>query len=453
MRSLRKRAIWTAVAWAILTSAIGITALITFFYGEAQARFDRLLMVRHLQLVVALANSGGDPAIVETYITDPEYARPYSGRYWQLTAPDGGIFTSRSLFDAILPETEAAGTERTFWSGPGPDGPVHGAHQQVRLEDGSVWVVSVAESLLALREEQRRIGQSLLTAFGMVGVLGVLGAVLLLSGALRPLARLREDVAHRWDAGQALEPGDYPEEVAPLVRDINLLLERNRKVLDSARRQAADLAHALKTPTAILRNEVDRLGARRKHGLATAEEALDRIDAQITRSLARSRAGSSAAESFRTDVAVSAERLARLFRRAPGARGLELEISVEPGLTVPVDRQDIEEVLGNLLENALKWRKRAVRLAARSEDGAVVIDIDDDGPGIPATQRAEALRSGVRLDISAPGSGLGLAIADDLVSAYDGTIALEKAPELGGLRVTVRLPAARGLLGEAAGEE
>lgn len=452
MRSLRNRAIWTAVAWAVLTSAIGITALIGFFYGEAQARFDRLLVARHLQLVVALANSGGDPGMVPNFVTDPEYARPYSGRYWQLTAPDGTIFTSRSLFDATLPQTEAAASERSLWRGQGPDGPVLGTRQQVRLEDGSVWVASVAESLLSLQQEQRRIGQSLLTAFSMVGVLGVIGAALLMTGALRPLARLREDVAHRWDAGQALEPGDYPEEVAPLVRDINLLLERNRKVLDSARRQAADLAHALKTPTAILRNEVERLGARRKQRLVTAEEALDRIDAQITRSLARSRAGSSAAESFRTDLAVSADRLARLFRRAPGAEGLELEIAVEPGLTVPVDRQDIEEVLGNLLENALKWRRRAVRLAARREDGAVVIEIDDDGPGIPEGRRAEALRSGVRLDMSAPGSGLGLAIADDLVSAYDGTVGLGEAPELGGLRVTVRLPAARGLLGEAAGD-
>jgi signal transduction histidine kinase len=452
MRSLRKRAIWTAVAWAVLTSAIGITALITFFYGEAQTRFDRQLTARHLQLVVALANSGGDPELVQNYVTDPEYVRPYSGRYWQLTGPDGEIYTSRSLFDAILPEAEAAGADLSFWTGPGPDGEVHGAHQQVRLEDDSAWVVSVAESMAALREEQLRIGQSLLTAFAMVGVLGVMGAVLLLSGALRPLAKLREDVAHRWDAGQALDPGDYPEEVAPLVRDINLLLERNRKVLEGARRQAADLAHALKTPTAILRNEVERLGARRKGGPGPADEALDRIEAQITRSLARSRAGSSAAESFRTDLGASAERLARLFRRMPGAEELALEVAVEPGLTVPVDRQDIEEVLGNLLENALKWRKRSVRLAARRDGGTVVIEIDDDGPGIPEAQRAEALRSGVRLDASAPGSGLGLAIAEDLVSAYDGTIELGTAPGLGGLRATLRLPATRGLLGEAAEE-
>jgi signal transduction histidine kinase len=453
MRSLRRRAIVTAVAWALGTAAVGFFALLTYFSGAAEARFERALLDRHLQVVVALANSGGDPAGMELSLPDPDFARPYSGSYWQLTAPDGEVIASRSLFDATLPETGAAGAEPALWRGPGPDGPVLGAHQRITLEDGGVWTVAAAESLATLDAERRQIGQSLLTAFALVGSLVVVGAALLLGAALRPLARLREDVAHRWDAGEALDPASYPDEVAPLVADINLLIARNRKVIDGARRQAADLAHALKTPSAVLRNELARLKARRGATLATAEEALDRIDAQIARSLVRIRAGDAAAVTYRTDLAASVERLGRLFRRAPGAAGLDLAVEIDAGLTVPVDRQDLEEVLGNLLENAMKWRRDRVRLAAWRDEADVVIVVEDDGPGIPEDRRAEALRPGGRLDTAAPGSGLGLAIAGDLVAAYDGRIALATAPGLGGLSVRITLPATRSPFGGAPAAE
>ncbi len=444
MPSLRRRAIVAAVLWTALTVTIAGAALAIFFNGLSERRFNEALAARHRQAVIAVANTGGDPEGMELYLSDPLYAQPLSGRYWQLVAPDGTLVASRSLFDETLPGTGPAPEDApAFWTGAGPEGRVRGLHQAITLEDGSVWTVAVAEALATLWAERQQTLQSLVAVFGMVGVLGVLGGLAQASFALRPLGRLRADVAHRWDRGEALEPASYPDEVAPLVRDINVLLGRNRAVVDVSRRQAADLAHALKTPVAVLRNEIERLQP--EGGMETAAEALDRIDAQMLRALARIRAGNAAAAGQRTEVLASVERLARLFRRAPDAAGLTLGFDIAADIAVGVDRQDLEEMLGNVIENAVRWRRSAVEIGAEDTGPEVVLTVDDDGPGIPEASRDEALRAGGRLDTSAPGTGLGLAIVADLAAAYGGGVTLGTAPDLGGLRVTITLPSRFGL--------
>ncbi|MCX7646524.1 MAG: HAMP domain-containing histidine kinase [Rhodobacteraceae bacterium] len=445
MTSLRRRAIWGAMLWGALTAGLGFFALVFYFGTTAASRFDAALAARHARAATALALAQGDAGTMALYLADPEYARPYSGRYWQAVAADGTVAASRSLLGAMLPAAPPARPAAVFWEGPGPDGPVRGIAQRIELEDGRTFDLRVAESLAALAEERRRAIRSLAAAFALVAVLSVLGAVLLTGAALAPLRRLRQDVMHRWDAGGRLDPEAYPEEVAPLVADINTLLERNRKVIDTARRQAADLAHALKTPIAVLRNEIEAK-AQRPGDLAAAREAVDRIDAQILRSLARARAGNAAAAGYRTPLADSAARLARLFHRSPQADGRSLSVEIPAHLTVGMDRQDIEEVLGNLVENALTWCRSEVRVTAAAAGGTVTVRVEDDGPGIPEAQRAEVLRPGVRLDTRAPGSGLGLAIAADLVEAYGGRIGLGTSEALGGLAVTVTLPGRLGIL-------
>jgi signal transduction histidine kinase len=450
MRSLRRRAIWGGVLWAALSAGLGFFALLVYFDRTSGLRFDAALAALHGQATVALANAEDDAEEMSLYLTDPAFQRPYSGLYWQASDGQGTLLASRSLFDATLPDEPAAGQAATYWEGAGPDGPVRGIAQQVRLEDGAVWDLRVARSLADLDAERRLTRQSLAAAFALVAALSVLGAILLTRQALSPLGHLREDVLHRWDAGERLDPEAYPSEVAPLVADINTLLDRNRKVIDSARRQAADLAHALKTPVAVLRNEVERRVSRRD-ALAEAREAVDRIDAQILRSLARTRAGNAAAAGYRTDLAESAARLSRLFGRMPGAAARSIEVEVAESLTVGMDREDLEEVLGNLLDNAVKWARGKVRLTAGPLGAAVAVRVEDDGPGVPEDRRAEVLRPGARLDTSAPGTGLGLAIASDLVEAYGGTITLGASETLGGLSVTLVLPSRIGVL-EAPGE-
>ena len=228
-----------------------------------------------------------------------------------------------------------------------------------------------------------------------------------------------------------------------MVADINGLLHRNREIVSRSRRQAADLAHALKTPSAILRNELTVL-AEGSHDMTKALDALDRVDAQLGRSLARLRtANSGEATQTKTDLSHSIDRFTRMFDMMARREGKELTVTRDPGMTVWMDTQDIEEVLGNLLDNALKWCRSKMTLSARKRTGGIEIVIEDDGPGIPEADRAEAMRSGTRLDSSKPGTGLGLAIASDLLQAYGATIGLEDSAKLGGLTVRVTLPQRR----------
>lgn len=439
MHSLRKRAIRGATMWAGITIIVSFIALISFFNAYSVQRFDNQLASHHRQMVIALGNSGGELNLINQYIDLPEYHIAFSGTYWQLTSPNGRTYVSPSMLDSKLELPPNTGPEIVIWEGEGPGGRVRGMHQRVALGGAEYWIVSVAQSLAGVDAERTEVRRGLLVALILIGAMGVTGVALQLSVVLRPLALLREDVESRWQAGETLDPTTYPEEVAPLVSDINLLLSRNRGVIDSSRRQAADLAHALKTPTAVLRNYLEK-GQRKSKRLDQAKEALDRIDAQILRSLARIRAGNAAASANTTDLATSCERLARLFRAMPSEKPISVKLDVPQGLSVAIDRQDLEEVLGNLLENALNWNHKIIHISAWRETGKVVIFVDDDGPGIPEAKRADVMNPGQRLDVSAPGTGLGLAIVKDLITAYGGTIELSDAPELGGLRVILRLP-------------
>ncbi|GFE64189.1 sensor histidine kinase [Litoreibacter roseus] len=426
-------------------SAAIVTAIVTlssFINTVTLNRFDELLLERQLQIVVALNNTGGDPELLGAYLTDPAYERPYSGRYWQAESDDGVLLTSRSLFDSLLKDhTADAPSEPALRTGLGPENErIRAVTQKIIFEDDSVWTVIVAESMTDLLIERAKIRQNVLIAFGFVGVLGFIGALLQMSMILRPLSALRYDVAHRWDSGKALDPQEYPEEVAPLVEDINALMTRNRDIIERSRRQAADLAHALKTPSAIARNELSSLAAA-DMDVGSAMDALDRIDAQLGRSLARIRASNAAsAPTAATDMTRTIERMGKLFRSMAAKRDKEIRINVADGLQARIDAQDIEEVLGNVIDNALKWCATTVTVDAWSAEGGTFIRVDDDGPGIPQEDRRTALRSGGRLDTSEPGTGLGLAIATDLLAAYGASLSLDASDQLGGLTVLVSLP-------------
>jgi signal transduction histidine kinase len=208
-----------------------------------------------------------------------------------------------------------------------------------------------------------------------------------------------------------------------------------------SRRQAADLAHALKTPSAILRNELSQI-SEEGHDIHRALDALDRLDAQLARSLARIRMSNTGDSSFsRTDLSGTVARFTRSFAKLAERDGKRIAAHCDPDLIVRVDPQDLEEVLGNLLDNALKWCRKDVRLSARRSAQGIELTIEDDGPGIRPEDRETALMSGRRLDTSKPGTGLGLSIATDLVRAYGGRLALDAGPQLGGLLVRIILPA------------
>ena len=279
-------------------------------------------------------------------------------------------------------------------------------------------------------------------------LVAVICAACLLAGLLQvrrgwsPINQLRVRLA-RLDAGSARRlDGEYPSEVAPLVGDLNALLDQREESVARARASAGDLAHGLKTPLAILLQEAARAEAAGQPDLAGAiREQVERMRRQVDHQLAQARADATrrGRAGVSTPLVDSAAALVRTMQRLHVERGLSIEVDVAADLRVRVDREDLDEMLGNLLDNACKWGRRRACVSAAREGGDVVVVIDDDGPGIDPAMRQAVFERGVRADEAAPGSGLGLAIVRDLAAACGGDVSVAEAP-IGGLRVRLRLP-------------
>jgi len=274
-----------------------------------------------------------------------------------------------------------------------------------------------------------------------------LGVVVMMAGfavARRGLATfqpLRERLMAVRRREASLVEGAYPTEVQPLVDDLNALLSDREKAVERAQRTAADLAHELKTPLALLVQEAERLAAAGHEELAENIGAqVERMTRQVNYHLARARAAASGARGAAPcGLAECVEGLARTMSKLHVDRGVTMVSTVAGDLQVRVQREDLEEMLGNLMDNACKWGRGRVAVSAARIAGMVEIAVEDDGPGIAAEMRARVLERGVRADESMPGSGLGLAIVRDLAELYGGDVALEDG-SMGGLRVGLRVP-------------
>ncbi len=252
---------------------------------------------------------------------------------------------------------------------------------------------------------------------------------------------------HAVRAGKAdrLE-GDYPVEIAPLAAEVNALIDTNREIVERARTHVGNLAHALKTPISVLQNEAARLPD--DPLAAKVGEQTELMKGQVAHHLERARIAARASVITTVeDVEPVVERLAGTLAKVYRSKGVDIEAEVVPGLRFRGERQDLEEILGNLVDNGCKWARSTVAIAAApvpmasGERAFFELTIDDDGPGLTPDQQAEALKRGKRLDETKPGSGLGLSIVAELAGLYGGRLTLDRAP-LGGLRCTVRLPAA-----------
>ena len=258
---------------------------------------------------------------------------------------------------------------------------------------------------------------------------------------LSPFDELRARLTAVRDGKERRLEGRYPSEVQPLVNDLNALLDHRDEVVRRALGKAGDLAHGLKTPLAVLGIEAQRAEDAGQHDVAAEMRAqLERMNRQIAWHLAHARAAASGATlGARSSVLDSANALARTLLRLHAGRGLTIDVNVAADHAVRVQREDLDEMLGNLLDNACKWARSRVTVTSSIDDGNIVITADDDGPGLNATLREAVLQRGVRADEAAPGSGFGLAIVRDLAELYGGSIALEESPS-GGVRGNLRLP-------------
>ncbi len=280
------------------------------------------------------------------------------------------------------------------------------------------------------------------------GLLALTGAVLVTAGVsvirrgLSPIGLLRERLTAVRDGRHARLEGEYPAEVEPLVADLNTLLEDRVRSLARAAARAGDLAHGLKTPLAILAQEIDRAETAGQSDLAGAlRQQVERMRRQIDSHLAQARAAAGGpAAGAHANIADVVRGLARTMYRLDAGRALEIVVDVPDDHQARAPVEDLEEMLGNLLDNACKWARTRVTVSATRDDARVVLLVDDDGPGVEASKRQDVLRRGVRADETAPGSGLGLAIVRDLAEAYNGSVALETSPA-GGVRARLTLPA------------
>ena len=280
-------------------------------------------------------------------------------------------------------------------------------------------------------------------AFTAFSITCIVAGIAQLRRGLSPFDQLRTRLGAVRDGRDRRLEGTYPSEVEPLVADLNDLLEHREKAVTRAVAKAGDLAHGLKTPLAVLSQEAERARVEGHPALAEAiGHQVDRMKRQIDYHLAHARAAASGANTgARCAVATSVDGLVRTMARLYAERHLTILANVPSDHIVRVQREDLDEMLGNLLENACKWAASQVVVTSTQQDGRVAVTVDDDGPGLAPTLRQAVLERGVRADEAAPGSGFGLAIVHDLAEVYGGSIALDGAP-VGGLRARLELPAA-----------
>jgi signal transduction histidine kinase len=453
--SLRIRLLAGTLFWVAGTILVAGWGLGTLFRQHVEAQFHAELRTHLDQLTAQITLDAQGHAQLALPLSDPRFGRPYSGYYWQVeevglgTTPATVLLRSRSLWDVALvapADTPQAGDIHVHQV-EGPQGKRLGlVERSVHIDDSpdgkphTLRLLAAADADL-MAEPVRRFNGALWLALGVLGAGLVLAAVVQVSVGLSPLRALRSALARVRGGETARLAGDFPVEVMPLVEEFNTVLAHNAAVVERARTHAGNLAHALKTPLSVLANAAQ---AKEQQDPELARLVVEQIGVarrQVDYHLARAQAAATRVPGARTVLLPVVEGLVRVMQRIHAQR--DLAIIVEPWSPVLAFRgeaQDLQEMLGNLLDNACKWAAHRVELNAHTDGATLTLTLDDDGPGLDAKQRAAVIRRGVRADEQVPGSGLGLAIVDDLARLYGGQVELQDSP-LGGLRAALTLPA------------
>ena len=441
--SLWRRMILIAAVWIGLLLAGGGYALDRVLVSAVTRNFDDQL---EYVLNTLIFTSEIDPAgevVFNREPADQRFLEPNSGLYWQVSAPKHEPFISRSLWDRQLaygkPHTDRG--IHAYDSKQFREERLRVVERDAKIPGSPVsWRFQVAQSRDGLDAQIDALRRTLVRSFALLGLGLVSLAALQTFYGLWPLRRVREEIA-RMRAGLASRVSErMPREVAPLVEELNALIEHNEVQAEEARRHAGNLAHALKTPLTVITNAA-AAGAQDLPETVIREARTMRR--QVDHHLARARAvGRRITGQSRTSIWPSVESVERAVRRLyPNVR---IDTDGPRDLVAHIERQDLDEIVGNLVENAAKYGGGSVFVTMSAQMGFVELMVEDDGVGIPAADRVRIFDRGVRLDSGKPGTGLGLAIVRDVVEIYGGTVTLEESEDLGGLLVRMRLPAASG---------
>ncbi len=433
-----------------------MTALtLTWLYRNTTYRSFDDPLVSAVTALIATADVKDNALTLTREPLDPRYQRALSGRYWLVGfLQDDGVIepisASRSLLEAtlVLPpqavrelQTQQGEEIRARADGPDTNETLRLVARQVVLPNMNTPVVVVAAA--DSRAASRSILSFALTAVGLMLLISmglVTAVVTQVRSGLKPLFDLRDRVADVREGRSGQVDGVYPTEIQPLATELNSLITHNKDVVERARTHVGNLAHALKTPLAVLQNEAQSSKKTPSEIVARQTETMKK---QVDHHLRRARAAARGqAIGVSTDVTDTLGGLARTLARIYGSKNIDFDIDLMEGLTFRGEKQDLEEMAGNLMDNGCKWTKTSleVRSFVNPEDEtSFVVVVSDDGPGMAEDQYVEALKRGARLDEATPGSGFGLAIVDDLAKAYKGAVALGKS-DMGGLKVTLTLP-------------
>ena len=451
LESLSSRLIAAAAVWTLLGLFVGGAVLSNAFRLAAQANFDAALRV-DMDGLIAAAEPDPDPEggiLLAEHFLNPRFARVYSGLYYQIRVGQNGGQISRSLFDKqIRPVNEPAKGPLTWGSAMGPE------NQHLRVLSRRVdltpdnrsdanYTFMVAGDTAAVDRQTREFNTTLFWSFLLLG-LGLIAAILLqvkvglapLRKVSRSLAKIRDGEARRLD-------GNFPTEIAPLAAELNSLIQHSEEVVGRARTHVSNLAHFLKTPLSVLAAEADAHEKDPGAGplAAMVKRQVFSMRRQVDHYLSRARAaGSLDVLGNRTQVSAVMDDLSRVIARIHAARGIVIDAESGDDIYFRGERQDLEEMMGNLIDNGCKWAKSRVRVRCEKAAGRLVLTVEDDGPGLSAQQRAQVGERGERLDESVPGSGLGLAIVRDISKLYGGFFALDQS-SLGGVLARLELPA------------
>ena len=451
--SLAVRLFLWATAWTVVILIITGIALSTLYRHAVERAFDRRLDVYLRTLVADVASPEDSGDKFPQSIGEPRFVLPLSGWYWQVTRLDSKtpeVHSSRSLWDSNLPrlaaDRSAAESEYRQGYARGPE------DQDLRLVERSIdlgadgrYFVAVAGDASEIDEESHTFSRAIVITFTALTMALLLTTALQVRFGLAPLTRISESLAAiRSGRAERLE-GEFPVEIAPLARETNALIEANREIVERARTHVGNLAHALKTPLSVIVNEAATRGSD-----SLAQKVLEQADImrdQVARQLERARL---AARSTRIGALVNVPpvvtALARSMEKLHREREIAIDVDVPEHAHFHGEQQDLEEMVGNLVDNGCKWARSRVaievladQLAGEGEKARVRIIVDDDGPGLSPGQREQVALRGQRLDETKPGSGLGLSIVVELARLYGGVLTLGTAP-IGGLRAELALP-------------
>jgi len=460
--SLARRLILISTLWIFAALAAGSFLLTGLFRDFVERNFDQRLETL-LDGLVALSEVDGGQLELTRSAGEPRFDVPYSGWYWQISDGRDVVMRSRSLWDFTLTPLRS---DSGLIARSNVDGPLD---QSLRVIERAIqlpgargrFYYQVAGDRADAQADIARFINVMSWSLGALG-LGLVAAVWLqVRLGLRPLRRIEAALAAIRSGRSEKLAGDFPREIEPLAEELNELLAHNAEVLRRARTHVGNLAHALKTPIAVLTNEADAnltsaatatSGAApdatpdavpndRGHAFAaTVQRQAGVMKRLVDHHMARARAAASVRVlGARTELKPVVEALCRTLERIHAERGVTVTSECPDGIAFRGERHDFEDLLGNLVDNGCKWARSQVFVQAAASGGRIAITVDDDGPGVPADQRARLFQRGTRLDEATPGTGLGLSIVRDLAGLYGGAVELDDSP-LGGLRATLVLP-------------